>query len=144
MLGVNLARKARMLYGAAHAPSEIFSTPSCGWRMVVSPIIPWDFPSCYDSADARSGRSFHPLHRDLGPLTRTWRRPLHRCGVASPQAPTPDPESLPAPIAESIRDGPHPRRSDGALDAVVDMKQRNPRWGCPRIAQQIALAFHIQ
>jgi hypothetical protein len=24
------------------------------------------------------------------------------------------------------------------------MKQRNPSWGCPRIAQQIALAFHIQ
>jgi hypothetical protein len=24
------------------------------------------------------------------------------------------------------------------IDAVVDMKQRNPRWGCPRIAQQIA------
>ena len=30
------------------------------------------------------------------------------------------------------------------IDAVVDMKQRNPRWGCPRIAQQIALVFHIQ
>src|SRR4029077_18965237 len=64
-----------------------------------------------------SGRSFHPLHRDLGPLARTWRRPLHRCGVASPQAPTPDPESLSAPIAESIHDGPHPRRSDGAPSA---------------------------
>jgi hypothetical protein len=24
------------------------------------------------------------------------------------------------------------------------MKQRNPNWGCPRIAQQMALAFHIQ
>jgi hypothetical protein len=23
------------------------------------------------------------------------------------------------------------------------MKQRNPTWGCPRIAQQIALAFDI-
>ena len=23
------------------------------------------------------------------------------------------------------------------------MKQRNPNWGCPRIAQQIALVFHI-
>jgi hypothetical protein len=22
------------------------------------------------------------------------------------------------------------------------MKQRNPNWGCPRFAQQIALAFH--
>ncbi len=27
--------------------------------------------------------------------------------------------------------------------AVVEMKQRNPSWGCPRIAQQMALAFHI-
>ncbi len=24
------------------------------------------------------------------------------------------------------------------------MKQRNPNWGCPRIAQHIALSFHIQ
>src|SRR5439155_1179750 len=23
---------------------------SCGWRIVVLPIFPWDFPSCYDSA----------------------------------------------------------------------------------------------
>jgi putative transposase len=28
-------------------------------------------------------------------------------------------------------------------EAVVQMKQRNPAWGCPRIAQQIALAFDI-
>ena len=29
------------------------------------------------------------------------------------------------------------------VDAIVDMKRRNPRWGCPRIAQQIALAFAV-
>jgi hypothetical protein len=29
------------------------------------------------------------------------------------------------------------------MEAVVQMKQRNPTWGCPRIAQQIALAFAI-
>jgi putative transposase len=29
------------------------------------------------------------------------------------------------------------------IAAVVDMKQRNPTWGCPRIAQQITLAFGI-
>ena len=29
------------------------------------------------------------------------------------------------------------------IRAVVDMKQRNPQWGCPRIAKQIALAFGI-
>ena len=28
--------------------------------------------------------------------------------------------------------------------AIVEMKQRNPVWGCPRIAQQIGLAFDIQ
>ena len=30
------------------------------------------------------------------------------------------------------------------IRAVVEMKQRNPRWGCPRIAQQIALAFDLE
>ena len=29
------------------------------------------------------------------------------------------------------------------IEAVVQMKQHNPAWGCPRIAQQIALAFDI-
>jgi len=29
------------------------------------------------------------------------------------------------------------------IAAVVEMKKRNPTWGCPRIAQQIALAFDI-
>jgi putative transposase len=30
------------------------------------------------------------------------------------------------------------------VGAVVEMKRRNPNWGCPRIAQQIALAFQIE
>ena len=29
------------------------------------------------------------------------------------------------------------------IEAVVQMKKHNPSWGCPRIAQQIALAFDI-
>jgi putative transposase len=29
------------------------------------------------------------------------------------------------------------------IDAVVEMKRRNPTWGCRRIAQQIALAFGV-
>src|SRR5712691_2742852 len=33
--------------------------------------------------------------------------------------------------------------SQEIIAAVVDMKRRNPTWGCPRIAQQIALAFGI-
>ena len=35
--------------------------------------------------------------------------------------------------------GPHP----DVIAAVVAMKQRNPTWGCLRIAQQIAVAFGI-
>ena len=35
--------------------------------------------------------------------------------------------------------GPSPE----VIAAVVEMKQRNPSWGCPRIAQQIRLAFGI-
>ena len=33
--------------------------------------------------------------------------------------------------------------SQEVIAAVVDMKRRNPTWGCPRIAQQITLAFAI-
>ena len=33
--------------------------------------------------------------------------------------------------------------SNALVDAIVDMKRRNPRWGCLRIAQQIALAFAV-
>jgi putative transposase len=31
--------------------------------------------------------------------------------------------------------------SQDVIAAVVDMKQRNPSWGCPRIAQQMTLGF---
>jgi hypothetical protein len=30
------------------------------------------------------------------------------------------------------------------IEGVVAMKRRNPSWGCPRIAQQIALAFGVE
>jgi putative transposase len=111
------------------------------------------------------------------------------------QASTPDPESLPATSAESVRVGPDPCRLAGAVaaslspapvchcaealnpagpspsdvqakyrrlfssnhnrkpgpkgpsaefvHAIVEMKQRNPRWGGPRIAEQITLAFNL-
>src|SRR5262245_31109552 len=29
------------------------------------------------------------------------------------------------------------------IDAVVEMKRRNPAWGCPRIAKQVTLAFGV-
>ena len=33
--------------------------------------------------------------------------------------------------------------SKQVIDAIVEMKQRNPRYGCPRIPQQINLAFGL-
>jgi transposase InsO family protein len=40
------------------------------------------------------------------------------------------------------RPGPKGPSAD-LIRAIVEMKQRNPRWGCPRIAGQLALAFGI-
>lgn len=43
------------------------------------------------------------------------------------------------------RGRPGPRGPSAELvAAIVEMKRRNPRWGCPRIAQQIALAFGVE
>src|SRR4030095_2988114 len=43
------------------------------------------------------------------------------------------------------RNRPGPKGPDKDLiDAIVAMKQCNPNWGCPRIAQQIALAFSVE
>ena len=33
--------------------------------------------------------------------------------------------------------------SPDLIRAVIEMKRRNPRWGCPRIAEQIVLAFDV-
>jgi putative transposase len=41
------------------------------------------------------------------------------------------------------RPGPKGPNKD-LIEAVVAMKRRNPNWGCPRIAQQIALAFGVE
>ena len=39
---------------------------------------------------------------------------------------------------------PGPKRpSQEVIAPIVDMKQQDPTWGCPRIAQQITLAFGI-
>lgn len=47
-------------------------------------------------------------------------------------------------FSPTVRKKPGPERpSQEVIAAVVDMKRRNPTWGCPRIAQQIALAFGI-
>jgi hypothetical protein len=60
---------------------------------------------------------FIHFDRYPGPFGRTWRRPFHSCGVASPQTPTLDREPLPATIPQSMRVGPHPGRLDGAVGA---------------------------
>ena len=41
------------------------------------------------------------------------------------------------------RPGPKGPNKD-LIEAVVAMKRRNPGWGCPRIAQQISLAFGVE
>jgi hypothetical protein len=33
--------------------------------------------------------------------------------------------------------------SEEVIHAIVEIKRRNPRFGCPRIAQQISLAFDL-
>jgi len=75
------------------------------------------FPVPLPFFDAQSGRSFHPFDCRPGSVARSWWRPFRSRGIASPQTPTPDRESLPATIAESIRVGPHLRRLDDALAA---------------------------
>ena len=48
-------------------------------------------------------------------------------------------------FSPNLRRKPGPKGPSAELiHAVVEMKQRNPNWRCPRIAQQIALAFRIQ
>ena len=48
-------------------------------------------------------------------------------------------------FSPTLRKKPGPRGpSQEVIAAVLQMKQRNPTWGCPRIAQQIALAFDIR
>ena len=109
-----MAKHATRSYTASSAPRRSLS---CGWRIVISPKIPEDSPSCYDSVMRDLVVLFRPLHRYPGPLARTWRRPFPSCGVASPQTPTPDRQSLPATIAQSMRVGPQRRRLAGPLGA---------------------------
>ena len=48
-------------------------------------------------------------------------------------------------FSPKLRKKPGPKGpSQEIIAAVLQMKQRNPTWGCPRIAQQISLAFGIE
>jgi hypothetical protein len=47
-------------------------------------------------------------------------------------------------FSPKVRKKPGPKGpSREIIAALLQMKQRNPTWGCSRIAQQIALAFNI-
>ena len=47
-------------------------------------------------------------------------------------------------VSPTRRGRPGPKGPSRALvAAIVEMKRRNPRWGCPRIARQIGLAFEV-
>ena len=47
-------------------------------------------------------------------------------------------------FSPAVRRKPGPKGSaPDLIAAVIDMKRRNPTWGCPRIAQQIGMAFGI-
>src|SRR6266513_3860823 len=52
------------------------------------------FPILLLFFDTQSGRSCYPLDRHAGPVARTWWRPFPGRGVASPETPAPDRESL--------------------------------------------------
>jgi putative transposase len=169
---------------------------SCGWRIVISPIIPQDLLSCYDSAMRDLvvlGIHFIAnLARLLGPggvrsivaeslLIKHQLLIVNRSRQRSPNLRVSD-RILAGLIALLVRPArllrsaialkpstllnlhkamskqkcrmlfsPKRRRKPGPkgpkaelIHAIVEMKQRNSKWGCPRIAQQIALAFNIQ
>src|SRR5271169_7208572 len=97
------------------------------------------FPVLLLFFDAQSGRSCYPLDRHAGPVARTWWRPFPGRGVASPETPAPDRESLPATIAQSIRGGPHPCRLAGALGAS---NPPSPFRNCTETLDTASLDLH--
>jgi hypothetical protein len=82
-------------------------------------IVSLSLANCYFAQDSSRFPVlfFHPFHRHLGSVARSWRRPFPSRGVPSPQAPTLDRESLPT-ILQSLRVGPHSCRLDGTLGAT--------------------------
>jgi hypothetical protein len=74
---------------------------------------------------------WHPLHKQTIPVhfERRGMNATHRRSVVHPA------RILSAHLADQI---PGLARND-----KVELKQRNPDWGWPRIAQHITLAFHI-
>ena len=78
---------------------------TCGWQIVISPKI-LRIPRPATILRCAIWPFFHPFHRRPGSVARSWRRPFPNCGVASPQTPTLDHESLPTTITQFMRVGP--------------------------------------
>jgi len=168
---------------------------ACAWRIVISPMIPQDFPPCYYSSMRNLAvlviHLIATLARLLGPggvrslvaeslLLKHQLLIVNRSRQRSPNLSAGDrilagllallvhPTRLlrsaialkPSTLlglhkvlskqkyrmlfSTNRRRKPGPKGpSVDLIHAVVEMKQRNPNWGCPRMAQQIALAFHI-
>jgi putative transposase len=173
-----------------------FWVRACGWRIVISPMIPQDSASCYHSqvrnlvvlfihfiatlarllgpGGVRSlvAESLLPKHqllilnrsRQRSPRLSAWDRILagllallvlptrlfRSAIVVKPSTLLGLHRALSKRkyrllFSQNRRRKPGPKGpSTELICAVVEMKQRNPNWGCPRIAQQIAMAFHIQ
>ena len=85
-------------------------------------FTPFPEPGTYPSFRHRS----EALH--LAPSSRLLRKRKYRL-LFSPQL--------------RLRPGPKGPNQE-LIDAVVAMKRRNSGWGCPRIAEQIAVAFGVE
>ena len=92
-----------------------------------------------------------PAARTESPGNRSFRRrfvlPVH---TACPLDPNCDHAETLVKRRHRILFSPKRKRKPGPrgpsrelIDAIVDTKQRNPSWGCPRIAQQACLAFGV-
>jgi len=53
---------------------------SCGWRIVISPVIPQDSPALLPFYDAQSSRSSHNLLY-IDPIYRSFDRSQPFCGI---------------------------------------------------------------
>ena len=108
-----------------------------------------DGPSAHPAAPGRHGREAVWLrwrargdHRESPAHAATDRpAPLDAVGVSSgvgaPQVPR---TVLVEPVPEDARtEGP----SEALIQAIVELKSRNPRFGCPRIARIISLTFGV-
>jgi len=144
-------------------PRLISELLTCAWRIVISPIIPYDSPPCYHSSMRHLFVLFIHL---IAVLTQLFQPGGVRSLVAEPlllagwmallirptrllrSAIVLKPSTLLALHKAMCKRkyrvlfSPNRHRKPGPkgpsadlFHLVIEMKQRNPNWGCPRIAQ---------